>query len=199
MAFKFISFFALISAASAGIVAPVAYHAAPVAYHAAPVVAKVAQPIVAQPIVAKVEHEDYDHHPQYAFSYNVQDGLTGDHKSQSETRNGDVVEGHYSLIDADGTKRTVHYTADPVHGFNAQVHKEPAAVVAKTVVAPVVAHHVAAPVVKTVHAAPVVAHHAAPVVAHHAAPVVAHHAAPVVAHHAAQYVHAAPVAHAYHH
>lgn len=131
---QFISFFALIAAASAGVVAPahyaatayhaapaVAYHAAPVAVHAAPVAVHAAPVIakVAQPIVAKVAHEDYDHHPQYAFSYNVQDGLTGDHKSQHETRNGDVVEGHYSLIDADGTKRTVHYTADPVHGFNA--------------------------------------------------------------------------------
>jgi hypothetical protein len=100
---------------------------------------------VAQPSVVKVA-EDYDHNPQYSFAYDVQDGLTGDSKSQHETRNGDVVEGHYSLIDADGTKRTVHYTADPVHGFNAQVHKEP--LVHKTVVAQ--------PVVKAVHAAPVV-------------------------------------------
>lgn len=28
-------------------------------------------------------------------------------------------------IDADGAKRTVDYTADPVHGFNAVVRREP--------------------------------------------------------------------------
>ena len=69
-------------------------------------------------VVAAKHVEDYDANPQYSFAYDVQDGLTGDSKSQHETRNGDVVEGHYSLIDADGHKRTVHYTADPVHGFN---------------------------------------------------------------------------------
>lgn len=69
-------------------------------------------------IVATKQVEDYDANPQYSFAYDVQDSLTGDSKSQHETRNGDVVEGHYSLIDSDGHKRTVHYTADPVHGFN---------------------------------------------------------------------------------
>lgn len=90
-------------------------HAAPLVktVHAAPVFKQYA-PTVA---VAKTV-EDYDHNPQYSFSYDVQDALTGDNKSQHETRNGDNVEGHYSLIDADGVKRTVHYTADPVNGFN---------------------------------------------------------------------------------
>ncbi|EFA02089.1 larval cuticle protein A2B [Tribolium castaneum] len=72
--------------------------------------------------------EDYDPNPQYAFGYDVQDGLTGDSKSQSEHRIGDVVQGSYSVIDPDGTKRTVKYIADPVHGFNAVVHREPIAV-----------------------------------------------------------------------
>lgn len=49
----------------------------------------------------------------------MQDGLTGDSKSQHETRSGDVVHGSYSLIDADGHKRTVEYTADDHNGFNA--------------------------------------------------------------------------------
>jgi hypothetical protein len=127
-------------------------HAAPLVktFHAAPVIKQYA-PAVA---VAKTV-EDYDHNPQYSFAYDVQDSLTGDSKSQHETRNGDNVEGHYSLIDADGVKRTVHYTADPVHGFNAQVHREP--LLAKTVVAaaPVVTKQiVSAPVVKQVVSAP---------------------------------------------
>lgn len=46
-------------------------------------------------------------------------------KSQQETRNGDVVEGVYSLLEADGARRTVHYSADSARGFNAVVRREP--------------------------------------------------------------------------
>lgn len=59
----------------------------------------------AAPVYAHGGHhheEDYDHNPQYSFAYDVHDGLTGDSKSQHETRQGDVVHGSYSLIDADG-------------------------------------------------------------------------------------------------
>lgn len=35
----------------------------------------------------------FDPLPQYTFAYNVQDRLTGDSKSQQETRNGEVVKG----------------------------------------------------------------------------------------------------------
>lgn len=68
---------------------------------------------------------DYDHDPSYSYGYDVHDQLTGDSKSQHESRHGDVVHGSYSLIDPDGTKRTVDYTADPHNGFNAIVTKEP--------------------------------------------------------------------------
>lgn len=51
------------------------------------------------------------------------DGHTGDQKSQYETRDGDVVKGQYSLVEPDGTVRTVDYTADPHNGFNAVVTK----------------------------------------------------------------------------
>lgn len=61
--------------------------------------------------------------PSYAFAYQVQDQITGDSKSQEETRQGDVVKGRYSLIEPDGTRRTVDYTADPANGFNAYVQK----------------------------------------------------------------------------
>ncbi|CAB0037638.1 unnamed protein product [Trichogramma brassicae] len=74
--------------------------------------------------------EDYDPHPQYSYAYDVQDSITGDSKNQYETREGDVVKGSYSLIEADGTRRVVEYTADPVNGFNAVVHREPAVVAA---------------------------------------------------------------------
>ncbi|XP_063980686.1 larval cuticle protein A2B-like [Diachasmimorpha longicaudata] len=102
-----------LSAAVSGSVIP----AAPVALGPAVPVAPVLKPV----------HE-YDPHPQYTYAYDVQDALTGDSKSQHETRNGDVVSGSYSLIEADGTRRIVEYTADPINGFNAVVHREPAVV-----------------------------------------------------------------------
>lgn len=53
----------------------------------------------------------------------MNDPATGDIKHQSEERTGDVVRGQYSLVEPDGTIRTVDYTADPVNGFNAVVSK----------------------------------------------------------------------------
>lgn len=119
---------------------------------------------------AKVAHhhdDDYDPNPQYSFAYDVQDHLTGDSKSQHETRQGDVVHGSYSLVDADGKcskwnwtfwkihqfncsvqlghKRTVEYTADDHNGFNAVVHREPLVHKVAAVATPVL-HKVAAPV-----------------------------------------------------
>lgn len=58
----------------------------------APGLAPFAPRVLAGPAVA-VHPEPYDPAPQYAFAYNVQDSLTGDHKSQQETRDGDVVKG----------------------------------------------------------------------------------------------------------
>lgn len=137
-------------------VAPIVY-SAPIAP-----IAKVAPAPLAYsaPIVAKAQiAEEYDPNPQYSFAYDVQDSLTGDFKNQQETRNGDVVQGSYSLLEADGSRRIVEYTADPVNGFNAVVHKEglvAPAPVAK--IAPQIAY--AAPVVTKV-AAPIA--YAAPV------------------------------------
>ncbi|KAF4521010.1 hypothetical protein B566_EDAN002507 [Ephemera danica] len=59
----------------------------------------------------------------YTYSYGVSDPHTGDHKSASETRNSGTVRGHYSLLESDGTIRTVHYIADPYLGFRAFVSK----------------------------------------------------------------------------
>ncbi|XP_061399171.1 cuticle protein-like [Musca vetustissima] len=176
MAFKFVFALAFVAVASAGY-APVAYHTAPVA--------------IAQKVAVK--SEEFDPHPQYKFSYGVDDKVTGDSKSQHEERDGDVVRGEYSLIDADGYKRTVHYTADDVNGFNAVVERDPLGHAVVKTVAPVA--HYAAPATVVKHVAPV-AHYAAPAtIVKHVAPV-AHYAAPV-AHYAAPAVvkTVAPVAH----
>ncbi|TMW52337.1 hypothetical protein DOY81_002594 [Sarcophaga bullata] len=65
---------------------------------------------------------------KYDYSYSVNDPTTGDIKSHSESRDGYYVRGAYSLVDPDGFKRTVTYTADNVNGFNAVVNREPFAI-----------------------------------------------------------------------
>ncbi|KAG5883889.1 hypothetical protein JTB14_007777 [Gonioctena quinquepunctata] len=131
MAFKLIAFATFLAAAQAGLLpaGPLTYAApaAPLAYGA-----PVAKYAVAAPVA-----EEYDPHPQYNYAYDIQDALTGDSKNQQEVRDGDVVQGSYSLNDADGFRRTVEYTADPIHGFNAVVHREPLA--QKAIVAKVAA------------------------------------------------------------
>ncbi|XP_056644767.1 uncharacterized protein LOC130450417 [Diorhabda sublineata] len=57
----------------------------------------------------------------YNFSYGVRDYHTGDIKHQWEKKNGDKVIGQYSLVEPDGSIRTVDYTADDHSGFNAVV------------------------------------------------------------------------------
>ncbi|KAI5744702.1 hypothetical protein M8J76_004503 [Diaphorina citri] len=66
-----------------------------------------------------------DHHPHYNYGYAVHDPHTGDVHSQHESRDGDVVHGSYSLVEPDGTLRTVKYTADHHNGFNAVVDRKP--------------------------------------------------------------------------
>lgn len=61
--------------------------------------------------------------PNYHFNYGVKDLHTGDLKSQWEQRKGGVVKGSYSLMEPDGSVRTVDYTADDKNGFNAVVSK----------------------------------------------------------------------------
>lgn len=87
--------------------------------------------------VAHALDTQFDPHPQYSYGYKVQDALTGDNKSQQETRDGDVVTGSYSVQDPDGTFRTVIYTADPINGFNAVVQRSP--IVHRAAVVPAVA------------------------------------------------------------
>nr|CAD7460647.1 unnamed protein product [Timema tahoe] len=68
-------------------------------------------------------HLEQYSHPEYKFDYAVHDPHTGDVKNQWETRQGDVVRGSYSLLEADGSVRTVDYSADDHNGFNAVVRK----------------------------------------------------------------------------
>jgi hypothetical protein len=68
-------------------------------------------------------NKDYYAYPKYKFEYGVKDPHTGDHKSQWEVRDGDVVKGEYTLDEADGTKRVVEYHADGKTGFHAKVKK----------------------------------------------------------------------------
>ncbi|KAK4885546.1 hypothetical protein RN001_001817 [Aquatica leii] len=154
---------------------------APTYAYAAPAIAKVAAPIAYAAPVAKTIVAEPVAPPNYEFGYAVNDPHTGDSKSQQETRHGDVVQGSYSLIDSDGTKRTVHYSADDHNGFNAVVSKEPIAVKA---VAPAVAK-IAAPALG--YAAPAFAGHAyaapayaAPAYSYAAAPAFAKIAAPAL-------------------
>ncbi|CAG9568002.1 unnamed protein product [Danaus chrysippus] len=164
MAFKIVIISCLVALAQAGI-------------------APVAAPVVGAPVVAaRLEQLDI---PQYRFGYNVADSLTGDYKSQQEQRDGDLVQGQYSLVEPDGTRRVVDYSADSVNGFNAVVRKEPLvaaapAVVAEPAVVParLAAAPVAAPVVPA--AAPIVAAPVAKYTAAYASPLAyASYAAPV--------------------
>ncbi|XP_046960831.1 cuticle protein-like [Vanessa cardui] len=191
--------------------APVAhYAAAPIAHYAAAPVAHYAAP--AHRIVSA--HEEEYAHPKYDFSYSVADGHTGDNKSQHESRDGDAVHGEYSLVEADGSVRTVQYTADAHNGFNAVVtNSAPSHHAAPAPSQNIIRHDqhgvAAAPI--AYHAAPV-AYHASPAhyssaaavssqsiqrhdqpqaaVSHYASAPVAHYAATPVAHYSA-----APVAH----
>lgn len=60
---------------------------------------------------------------KYEFAYGVADPHTGDYHSQKESRDGYLTQGEYSVHEADGTIRTVKYTADKHNGFNAIVER----------------------------------------------------------------------------
>ena len=74
--------------------APLAYHHSPHVLHAP---------------VAKIVHAEPVAYPKYSFNYGIKDPHTGDIKSQAEERDGDVVKGHYSLVEPDGSIRTGIY------------------------------------------------------------------------------------------
>ena len=128
--------------------------------------------IVAQPThIKKVEYEEP---ANYEFNYSVHDEHSGDIKQQQESAKDGAIVGQYSLIDADGYRRIVDYTADDHHGFNAQVRREPvegykAPVVHKVIAQPQY-HSAPAQVVQKVIAAP--QYYSAPAPVKYVAPVV---------------------------
>ncbi|XP_028130602.1 adult-specific cuticular protein ACP-20-like [Diabrotica virgifera virgifera] len=67
------------------------------------------------------EHVDYHAPAKYHYDYAVHDLHTHDIKSQWETRNGDKVKGEYTVVEPDGSRRIVSYTADKHTGFHAVV------------------------------------------------------------------------------
>ncbi|XP_073815353.1 cuticle protein-like [Musca autumnalis] len=157
---------------------------------------------VASAGVLPAKFEEYDPHPQYSYGYDVKDAISGDSKTAVETRDGGFVQGQYSLNDADGYRRIVDYTSDPINGFNAVVRREPlvaAAPVVKAAVAAPFTYAAAAPVVKAAYATAPFTYAAAPVVKTVApAPFTYAAAAPVVkaAYAAAPFSYAAPAAYA---
>ncbi|BET00545.1 Cuticular protein [Nesidiocoris tenuis] len=164
--------------------APVAVAHAPVAIAHAPVSAVAVKSLKAE--------EEHDPNPQYNFNYEINDPTTGDQKSQFESRDGDVVQGSYSLVEPDGTRRIVDYTADPINGFNANVRKEAGAAPAAPVVAKAVIAKPAIAIAKPVYTAPAVEYaRYAPAIAH--APVAVAHAPVAYARYAPAIAHA-PVA-----
>ncbi|XP_076262726.1 larval cuticle protein A2B-like [Rhynchophorus ferrugineus] len=80
-------------------------------------------PVVSSVPIVHARADPFDHHPAYGYSYAVHDSHTGDAKSQIETRHGDSVRGQYSLVEPDGSRRTVNYASEPHTGFNAIVHR----------------------------------------------------------------------------
>lgn len=121
MAFKYIALFALVASASA--VAIQSYHSGGHSqnnvYHGASL------HDVNSHNEGHYHHAEEHHAPaHYEFAYEVHDEHTGDIKSQKESRDGDKVEGFYTVVEPDGHRRIVHYTADKHSGFNAKVERE---------------------------------------------------------------------------
>ncbi|XP_011633518.1 cuticle protein 19-like, partial [Pogonomyrmex barbatus] len=100
----------------------------------APPIVKSASAIVATEPKILEKDVRYMADPKYSFNYGVIDGYTGDSKSAWEERDGDTVKGEYSVVEADGTIRTVSYTADDHNGFNAVVTRSEPPKDAKTAV-----------------------------------------------------------------
>lgn len=83
---------------------------------------------MAASVAIPVEYHNEAHNEspaEYEFSYSVNEPSTGDIKSHQESRKGNAVVGKYELIDSDGYRRIVEYTADEHTGFNAVVRREP--------------------------------------------------------------------------
>jgi len=119
MALKLLTFACLLSVAFAGIlhtyIPPVQYYLPPATTTQAP---WKPAPVVWNPAPEKPAN--------YEFKYDVNEPSTGDIKQQFEKAVDGVIKGQYWLIEADGSKRIVDYTADDKNGFQATVKNIPA-------------------------------------------------------------------------
>ena len=61
---------------------------------------------------------------QYNFSYQVEDGYSGNQDGHSENRLGSATAGAYHVLLPDGRVQTVEYTVDSYAGYKATVHFE---------------------------------------------------------------------------
>merc|ERR1712083_1061802 len=126
------------------------------AVHAVPAVHAVHAVSPAVTEVRLVEQENDKVPAQYNFGYSISDSVTGDSKSRQESRDGDAVSGSYSVADPDGRIRTVTYTADALHGFQATVtydgEEGPVAIPFDTPSTPSVTAVRTVPTVQDVHA-----------------------------------------------
>ncbi|KAL7044552.1 hypothetical protein ACKWTF_001959 [Chironomus riparius] len=123
MAFKLVLSFTILSVVSAGVVDlgyNSNYYHQPAAYQPTTYV----QPAVIKQ-AAYVKQAVHEEPANYEFNYEVHDQHTGDIKRQQEVAKDGAISGQYSLIDADGYRRVVSYTADDHHGFQANVQREP--------------------------------------------------------------------------
>ena len=88
---------------------PAPYHPAPAPYHPAPA----------------YKPAPYDETPKpYAFEYGVADDYSGARFAQSETADGKLTSGSYSVNLPDGRVQTVTYTVDDYAGYVADVKYE---------------------------------------------------------------------------
>jgi hypothetical protein len=95
-------------------------------HHNTPAVIHLQPAIINIPSSSRHHHASSHDDSNYNFAYTVSDMTTGDFKTHEETKVGDKVHGKYTMLDSDGFQRTVNYRADDVHGFDADVRREPA-------------------------------------------------------------------------
>ena len=179
MAFKFVLLFASLAAVKAGVLQPAGVYQHTTAIFPQQGATIVKQPayvaqayqptIVKQVQPAYIKKVEYAEAPaNYEFSYDVHDTHTGDIKQQNEKAVNGAITGQYSLIDADGHRRIVDYTADDHHGFNANVRREPLEghKIIKTVQPAIAVQKIIAPAPQY-YSAPAQQHYSAPSYYHH--------------------------------
>ncbi|KAL3288695.1 hypothetical protein HHI36_003129 [Cryptolaemus montrouzieri] len=88
-------------------------------------------PNIQRPSFSQIEEEPPENtiesqqpSPEYEYGYSVNEPSTGDQKFHTESRRDNIVQGTYSLIEPDGSRRTVVYIAD-IYGFRVRMYRDP--------------------------------------------------------------------------